>query len=67
MVIKNIENDYNLIKNHLKNNGLDSIKSNIGTYIQARTKGKGHGTKSRCFYAKKPLIFDLVKDSDINP
>ncbi len=38
----------------------DEISSTIGRYIQARTKGRGHGSTTRAFYAKKPLVEYII-------
>jgi DNA mismatch repair protein MutH len=32
-----------------------------GKWIQARTKGAGHGSTSRAFYARKCLIKEIMK------
>lgn len=51
-----IEEDYQLIKNTIKNKGFHSLTSRIGTYVQARTAGPGNGSTSRAFYAKKLFL-----------
>lgn len=50
--------DYDAIKKQLQTKG--SVSSSIGTYIQSRTKGAGHGSTSRAFYAKKNLVAQLI-------
>ena len=59
-----VENDYNLVRNTLIANGGDiaSLSGKMGIYIQPRTKGAGHGSVSRAFYARPKflkLFFDL--------
>lgn len=36
------------------------INSKIGKYVQARTKGPGHGSTSRAFYARKELVEHII-------
>ena len=62
-LIKEIEADYNFIKNKLIKQGFKSLTGKDGKWIQARTKGPGHGSISRAFYARKALvkkIFELA-------
>jgi DNA mismatch repair protein MutH len=61
-LIKEIETDYEFIREKLNNHGFSSLTGADGKWIQARTKGAGHGSTSRAFYARKSLlqeIFDL--------
>jgi len=34
----------------------------MGVYIQPRTKGIGHGSKTRAFYARKNLLKKIIFD-----
>jgi len=60
-LVKEIEADYEFIRNKLTVHGFSSLTGKDGKLIQARTKGAGHGTISRAFYAKKALIKEIVK------
>lgn len=51
-----IKADYDLIRKKLITSGFNSLTGRDGRLIQARTKGPGHGSKSRAFYARKELI-----------
>ena len=51
-----IEYDYDLIRNTIKNNGFAALTGRLGTYVQARTAGAGHGSITRAFYAKKLFL-----------
>jgi len=45
--------------------GFDSLTGSMGTYVQPRTKGAGHGSTSRAFYARPVFleqIIDLTSD-----
>lgn len=60
-ILKQLKSDYELISSSLNNNGFVSLKSEMGIYIQPRTKGAGHGTKSRAFYAR-PVCLKKILD-----
>jgi DNA mismatch repair protein MutH len=60
-LIKEIEEDYEFIRNKLKTQGFDSLTGKDGKWIQARTKGPGHGSTSRAFYARKGLIKEIIQ------
>lgn len=55
-LIKEIEKDYEFIRNKLRTEGFASLTGKDGKWIQARTKGAGHGSTSRAFYARKELV-----------
>jgi len=44
------------IREKLINHGFESLTGKDGKWIQARTKGPGHGSISRAFYAKTTLV-----------
>lgn len=63
-LIQEIKADYDFIRNKLITKGFDSLTGKDGKWIQARTKGAGHGSTSRAFYARKELvkrIFEIAK------
>ncbi len=63
-LIKEIKADYDFIRNKLIKKGFSSLTGRDGKWIQARTKGAGHGSTSRAFYARKELvkkIFETAK------
>ena len=55
-IIKEIEEDYEFIRQKLIIQGFQSLTGKDGKWIQARTKGVGHGSTSRAFYARKELV-----------
>ncbi len=55
-LIKEIKNDYDFIREKLIKRGFGSLTGKDGKWIQARTKGSGHGSTSRAFYARKELV-----------
>lgn len=58
-LINECRKDYEFIRNKLKTYGTKSLTSRDGQYIQARTKGAGHGSTTRAFYAKKSFLEDI--------
>ncbi len=49
---KQIEEDYELVRDTIRDRGFDSLSGKMGIFIQPRTKGAGHGSKTRAFYAR---------------
>jgi DNA mismatch repair protein MutH len=63
-LIQEIKADYDLIRNKLITQGFEALTGSDGKWIQARTKGAGHGSTSRAFYARTSLvkkIFETAK------
>jgi DNA mismatch repair protein MutH len=66
-LIKEIKSDYDFIRQKLIEQGFRSLSGKDGKWIQARTKGPGHGSTSRAFYARTALvkkIFDIAQVTD---
>ena len=57
-----IKEDYELVRNVIKTKGFDALTGKMGVYIQPRTKGTGHGSKTRAFYARKNLLKKIIFD-----
>ncbi len=55
-LIKEIKADYDFIRDKLIKRGFRSLTGKDGKWIQARTKGPGHGSISRAFYARTNLV-----------
>jgi len=55
-LIKEIKADYDLIRDKLITQGFEALAGEDGKWIQARTKGAGHGSTSRAFYARTGLV-----------
>ena len=58
-----IKNDYNLVRETLLNPklGFNALTGSMGKYIQPRTKGAGHGSTSRAFYARPLFLQQFIK------
>ncbi|MGL4986753.1 MAG: MutH/Sau3AI family endonuclease [Treponemataceae bacterium] len=60
-LIQEIQDDYEFIRNKLITRGFQALTGKDGKWIQARTKGAGHGATSRAFYARKELIKEIIQ------
>jgi hypothetical protein len=62
-IIKEIEADYDFIREKLRTQGFGALTGSDGKWIQARTKGPGHGSTSRAFYARTGLVAEIFNRS----
>ncbi|HTB48658.1 MAG TPA: MutH/Sau3AI family endonuclease [Verrucomicrobiae bacterium] len=62
-LIKEVEADYEFIRKKLIDQGFESLTGKDGKWIQARTKGPGHGSISRAFYARKGMVLKIFEES----
>ena len=60
-LIQEIKADYDLIRGKLIRKGFNVLTGADGKWIQARTKGPGHGSISRAFYARTNLVEKIFK------
>lgn len=51
-----VKADYNLVRRTIMEQGFEHLTGRMGDLIQPRTKGQGHGSTSRAFYARKPFV-----------
>jgi DNA mismatch repair protein MutH len=60
-VYNQVRDDYNVARNAIISSGLDGLKSEMGKYIQPRTKGPGHKPKkTRAFYARTGFLKKFI-------
>jgi len=61
-----VKADYELVQECLNDpeRGFLKLTGQIGTYIQPRTKGAGHGSVSRAFYAKTLFLSKIIDLSE---
>lgn len=55
-----VKADYDLVRRTIIDQGFDHLTGHMGKLIQPRTKGRGHGSTSRAFYARKQFVAKLV-------
>lgn len=53
---KQVEADYEAIREIIRTKGADALTGDTGEFVQARTKGRGHGSTSRAFYARASFV-----------
>ena len=58
--------DYELVRACLNDpsRGFSALTGRMGVYIQPRTKGQGHGSTSRAFYARPLFLSQFVDLSE---
>ena len=58
-----IERDYELVRNAILDpaKGFGTLTGKMGQYVQPRTKGAGHGSTTRAFYARIPFLSICIK------
>jgi DNA mismatch repair protein MutH len=57
---KQVEADYEAIREIIRLKGFDALTGDTGKYVQARTKGPGHGSISRAFYARASFVAHIL-------
>lgn len=57
-----VKNDYDLVRECLndKTKGFNVLTGKMGVYVQPRTKGAGHGSVSRAFYARPKFLAEFI-------
>jgi hypothetical protein len=62
-LFEKVKEDYNLVRNILLDptKGFNALSGKLGYFIQPRTKGPGHGSKSRAFYARPRFLKEFIK------
>lgn len=55
-IYKQIKADYDLVRESIIKKGFSSLTGRMGVFIQPRTKGAGHGSTSRAFYARTSFL-----------
>lgn len=57
---RQVEDDYEAIRTLIRLMGIDVLTGDTGKYVQARTKGPGHGSTSRAFYARALFVAHIL-------
>ncbi|MDR0991333.1 MAG: MvaI/BcnI family restriction endonuclease [Ruminococcus sp.] len=57
-----VKADYDEVRNCIldETRGFTKLSGRMGQYIQPRTKGPGHGSTSRAFYARKRFLAEFI-------
>jgi DNA mismatch repair protein MutH len=59
-VYATVKADYDLVRRALKTKGFAALTGKMGTLVQPRTKGSGHGSTSRAFYARTQFVAHIL-------
>ena len=52
--------DYDLVRDVIRRRGFHHLSGSMGVVVQPRTKGPGHGSTSRAFYARSRLVARIL-------
>jgi DNA mismatch repair protein MutH len=55
-----VKTDYEAIREQIRRHGIDSVTGDLGKLVQARTKGRGHGSTTRAFYARARFVAHIL-------
>ncbi len=60
IIYEQVKKDYEETRNCIITNGFEYLTGSMGVLIQPRTKGAGHGSTSRAFYARTPFVAKIL-------
>jgi DNA mismatch repair protein MutH len=55
-----VRSDYDFIRDVIRTRGFEHLSGSMGVLVQPRTKGPGHGSTSRAFYARAKLVARIL-------
>lgn len=55
-----VKADYDNVRETIKHKGFNTLSGKMGVLVQPRTKGAGHGSTSRAFYARKIFVAHIL-------
>lgn len=55
-----VKRDYEEVRMTIRTKGFDALTGKMGVLIQPRTKGPGHGSRSRAFYARTDFVKHIL-------
>lgn len=59
-IYEQVKADYNLVRETIITQGFSSLSGKMGKLVQPRTKGQGHGSTSRAFYARTGFVAHIL-------
>lgn len=62
-IYEQVKADYELVRTAINTNGFQSLTGAMGKLVQPRTKGAGHGSTSRAFYARTGFVAEIIRDA----
>lgn len=61
-IYNQVKEDYDLVRNTIIDLGFSALTGRMGVFIQPRTKGAGHGSTTRAFYARASFLKKVFLD-----
>lgn len=55
-----VKKDYDLVRKTIKLQGFNALTGKMGVLVQPRTKGAGHGSTTRAFYARTGFVKQIL-------
>jgi len=55
-----VKADYELVRESIRDQGFGKLSGKMGKLVQPRTKGQGHGSTSRAFYARTGFVSHIL-------
>jgi DNA mismatch repair protein MutH len=59
-MLDQVRDDYELVRACIRTKGFESLTGAMGVLVQPRTKGPGHGSTSRAFYARTGFVASIL-------
>jgi hypothetical protein len=59
-ILRQVKEDYELVRHTLKTKGFSKLTGGMGVLVQPRTKGAGHGSTTRAFYARTGFVDKIL-------
>lgn len=59
-IYSQVKADYDLVRETIKTRGFSALTGKMGVLVQPRTKGPGHGSISRAFYARTGFVKNIL-------
>jgi DNA mismatch repair protein MutH len=59
-IYEQVKKDYEETRNCILSNGFEHLTGRMGVLIQPRTKGRGHGSTNRAFYARTKFVAKML-------
>jgi DNA mismatch repair protein MutH len=61
-VYQQVKADYDIVRQTIIETGFSALSGSMGILVQPRTKGPGHGSVSRAFYARTSFVARILGD-----
>jgi len=58
--LRQVREDYELVRETIRTRGFEALSGAMGVLVQPRTKGPGHGSTTRAFYARTDFVKDIL-------